>query len=1146
MGGSGSNGGSYTWNGLTVGDGPSIGASGFNGNAMDIYGNITTNGGDFLAWAGVGSGGIAGIGNDGSGDIVSVGSGDIVLITDMVSGSAGAAMYFNQTGGTFTLVPHDGSFRSTFNWNPSVTAYVGSTADDYNLQTGDFDWLGIGDLNSITSLTIGYYNGMLSNGIPVEFTNSSNVTFSTATTSAGAFNLYGGAIAMNTSLTTTSATNGNISINGTSISGTGNLALAAGRNATINVSSTSSYDGILNGSGSAFTKLGAGMLTLTKDHTYSGPTVITVGNLQIGSGGSVSQASSGAIASTSSVNVASGAKLILAPNENVLFAAPISGDGGVEIKGMSGRYLNTWLTGTPTLFATNTTVLEALTRITGGLMGGAAIGGGSAACGAYQKSYTASANTGTLQLQVYNGVSPTFYTKCVFVKLTQSGLNVMIQVNTTILGSGAGYRSGNVLGTDISVGGSAMGLATSAASAGYGISEVYMSGKVNFTGNLSYSGNTVLSNTVTSVSNATNISSYTSKGTQEITDASSSFPGAIVNNGLVILNRTTPLTIVGDMSGTEDVLQVGAAVTMTGTNTHTGTTTIDKDKTLNIGAGASAGSMTGNIVNYGALTFNRTGSSSYPGVISGSGSVTKSGSDDLTMNNLNTYTGATTINAGSLILEQDVPTTSSISYSGAGTLVIQPSSASFTNAVSYPISGFNVSSTIGGLTIGKLGNSANLTVTNATAAQGPITLYSGTLTLNAAVTASNNGAIYFYSDNAIGGLSSPRAVTAGGLFNYIPQSNSFNAAVTYPISNLNVSSAGLTIGKETNTSDISFENNTTIAGPITAYGGTIALNAALTATNSNINLTASTAATQTAAITANGLALNGAGTFTLENTANNIATIAAGSSAAKIGSISFVDAAGGLEIGTVNPTGITSTGPIKIETLEGNITLSENLATDDTTADAIILNAGKTAAIGTATGGDIIVSGTPTVTYGTGGRAKLFSGRDSNSTGLTTLVGGVGNKRVSVDETTVTFSPVLANNTSYALYRADDIQASIISNFNAVNKMYHDVTFTIGTPTSNSTGAFTYTSSNPAVATISGSIVTILSAGTSTITANQAADGNFSSGSVTALLTVGSEEVLLINGGTSHTNPNYIDSNGKKGGSTGVTRYGEIKSTKSN
>lgn len=121
-----------------------------------------------------------------------------------------------------------------------------------------------------------------------------------------------------------------------------------------------------------------------------------------------------------------------------------------------------------------------------------------------------------------------------------------------------------------------------------------------------------------------------------------------------------------------------------------------------------------------------------------------------------------------------------------------------------------------------------------------------------------------------------------------------------------------------------------------------------------------------------------------------------------------------------------------------------------------------------------------------------------------------------------------------------------ISNFNNLNKFYFDGSYSIVAPTSNSTGAFTYTSSNTAVATISGTTVTILSAGTSTITANQAATASYASGSVTSLLTVSSTDVMTSNGENSTIKTNYINSNGKKGGNRGLTRFGEIKTTKSN
>ena len=80
--------------------------------------------------------------------------------------------------------------------------------------------------------------------------------------------------------------------------------------------------------------------------------------------------------------------------------------------------------------------------------------------------------------------------------------------------------------------------------------------------------------------------------------------------------------------------------------------------------------------------------------------------------------------------------------------------------------------------------------------------------------------------------------------------------------------------------------------------------------------------------------------------------------------------------------------------------------------------------------------------------------------------------------------------------------APTFGTFSAITKNYGDADFTITAPTSNSSGAITYASSNTSVATISGSTVTIVGAGTSTITATQAANGNYTSGTTTATLTV--------------------------------------------
>jgi hypothetical protein len=77
-----------------------------------------------------------------------------------------------------------------------------------------------------------------------------------------------------------------------------------------------------------------------------------------------------------------------------------------------------------------------------------------------------------------------------------------------------------------------------------------------------------------------------------------------------------------------------------------------------------------------------------------------------------------------------------------------------------------------------------------------------------------------------------------------------------------------------------------------------------------------------------------------------------------------------------------------------------------------------------------------------------------------------------------------------------------LSNFSIPAKMLGDAPFTLTAPTSNSSGTFSYISSNTNVATVTGNTVTILRAGTSTITATQAAAAPYAAGSITATLSV--------------------------------------------
>ena len=75
----------------------------------------------------------------------------------------------------------------------------------------------------------------------------------------------------------------------------------------------------------------------------------------------------------------------------------------------------------------------------------------------------------------------------------------------------------------------------------------------------------------------------------------------------------------------------------------------------------------------------------------------------------------------------------------------------------------------------------------------------------------------------------------------------------------------------------------------------------------------------------------------------------------------------------------------------------------------------------------------------------------------------------------------------------------LLSNFSIPTQAFGSPNFTITPPTSNSAGAFTYTSSNTNVAQIvNGNQIQIISGGSAIITANQAADGPYVAGSITA------------------------------------------------
>ena len=81
------------------------------------------------------------------------------------------------------------------------------------------------------------------------------------------------------------------------------------------------------------------------------------------------------------------------------------------------------------------------------------------------------------------------------------------------------------------------------------------------------------------------------------------------------------------------------------------------------------------------------------------------------------------------------------------------------------------------------------------------------------------------------------------------------------------------------------------------------------------------------------------------------------------------------------------------------------------------------------------------------------------------------------------------------------LKANPIISLDEIIKTYGDPDFEIS-PTSNSTGQFSFNIENPSIATVSNNRVQILETGATFITTSQASVRNYNSGSIKTLLTV--------------------------------------------
>ncbi len=174
----------------------------------------------------------------------------------------------------------------------------------------------------------------------------------------------------------------------------------------------------------------------------------------------------------------------------------------------------------------------------------------------------------------------------------------------------------------------------------------------------------------------------------------------------------------------------------------------------------------------------------------------------------------------------------------------------------------------------------------------------------------------------------------------------------------------------------------------------------------------------------NGLILAGQGNLTLSNNSNTISSL---TSSGPLGNLVIKDS-GALTLGSGSNS--LATTSMDIETTVGNITIAGNLSATSSSNRAIVIAAGTSLLPGLSTAGsDILISGTPTITTGVGGRAELYTGTLSGSTGFTDLLVPVGDYRYNSVLLGSGYTAALSSGV-YLIYREQPVLTIAANNVN--------------------------------------------------------------------------------------------------------------------
>ncbi|WP_166212412.1 autotransporter-associated beta strand repeat-containing protein [Cognatiluteimonas telluris] len=120
--------------------------------------------------------------------------------------------------------------------------------------------------------------------------------------------------------------------------------------------------------------------------------------------------------------------------------------------------------------------------------------------------------------------------------------------------------------------------------------------------------------------------------------------------GFDIADATNVFTVDQALGGSGAFLKAGAGtLVLTGANTFTGGTAIDAG-VLQLGDGGTTGAITGDVLDNATLAFDRSDAVTFAGTISGTGALVQQGSGTTILTAGNSFTGGTTIDAGTLQL----------------------------------------------------------------------------------------------------------------------------------------------------------------------------------------------------------------------------------------------------------------------------------------------------------------------------------------------------------------------------------------------------------------------------------------------------------------------------------------------------------------